>query len=390
MVKSGFYTEKRLYGYYGLSRSDPSLVYGPNRTRDAALSGVKRLAKKNVSKQLGVKVAKKKINRVAFVIDRSASMNGIISAALNALNQNIETVRQQAKTTGQETEVTVVVFDDRIDVVRDAANALYVKDVMSSEVVTRGLTALNDAVGAAIDRLSRPSVKDSEDVSYLVITVTDGEENSSSLSNSGLSAQIRSLQATDRWTFTFLVPQGSRETIVNRLGVYHGNVAEWEQSVRGVQTYASANIGGTQSFYSNRSFGVNSVQNFYTDLSNLTTKQVKNNLDDLSNRFRVLSVDKEEAIRNFVERKTGKPYVPGSGYYQLTKGEKKVQDYKKLLVMEKNKSAVYGGPDAKQVLGIPDGTLSVKPGNHGNFDIFVQSTSVNRKLVRGTKLLVEK
>ena len=29
-------------------------------------------------------------------------------------------------------------------------------------------------------------------------------------------------------------------------------------------------------------------------------------------------------------------------------------------------------------------------GNHGNYDIFIQSNSANRKLVRGTKVLVIK
>ena len=70
----------------------------------------------------------------------------------------------------------------------------------------------------------------------------------------------------------------------------------------------------------------------------------------------------------------------------------KLQDAKnkRMINADATLKAVFGGTDARSVLGIPEGqNLKIKPGNHGNFDIFVQSTSLNRKLVRGTKLLVK-
>jgi len=55
--------------------------------------------------------------------------------------------------------------------------------------------------------------------------------------------------------------------------------------------------------------------------------------------------------------------------------------------MEKGKSEVYG-PDARDLIGLPaGGTEKVIPGNHANYDIYIQSTSNNRRLVRGTKLI---
>jgi hypothetical protein len=57
--------------------------------------------------------------------------------------------------------------------------------------------------------------------------------------------------------------------------------------------------------------------------------------------------------------------------------------------MVKGQKAVYMGEDARRMLGLPtSGVAKVRPGNHSSFDVFVQSTSLNRKLVRGTKLLV--
>lgn len=54
-----------------------------------------------------------------------------------------------------------------------------------------------------------------------------------------------------------------------------------------------------------------------------------------------------------------------------------------------SRSPSPGKGRAKRTSGTcgPSFDAQVKPGNHANFDIFVQSTSFNRKLVRGTKLL---
>jgi hypothetical protein len=48
---------------------------------------------------------------------------------------------------------------------------------------------------------------------------------------------------------------------------------------------------------------------------------------------------------------------------------------------------VYSGRDARQIVGLPDMNVRVSPSHNPDFDIFVQSTSLNRKLIAGTKYL---
>jgi hypothetical protein len=89
-----------------------------------------------------------------------------------------------------------------------------------------------------------------------------------------------------------------------------------------------------------------------------------------------------------VELATGRPYRTGSAFYELTKTES-IQASKQLAVMDKRTfGGVYTGPQARQVLGLPDYEIRVTPSQHPDYDIFVQSTSVNRKLVPSTRLLV--
>jgi hypothetical protein len=93
-------------------------------------------------------------------------------------------------------------------------------------------------------------------------------------------------------------------------------------------------------------------------------------------------------IQHFVERKLpNESYIKGAGFYQLSKSEK-IQDHKQIMIRDKKSGAVYAGHAARQMLGLPDfGEVRVRPGDHGNFDLFVQSTSCNRHLVEGTSLV---
>jgi len=97
----------------------------------------------------------------------------------------------------------------------------------------------------------------------------------------------------------------------------------------------------------------------------------------------------EDKLRNIKLNKTlGRQYQIGRAYYQLTKTEE-VQASKDMVILDKSTNALYGGQEARSLLGCPTGiSFKIKPAIHGHqYDIFIKSTSVNRKLINGTKLL---
>ena len=148
---------------------------------------------------------------------------------------------------------------------------------------------------------------------------------------------------------------------------------------------------GLSNYYQCRSRGLTSSKGFYatTDLSQVTKKDLKQ-LDDLSKNFMLLDVRKEQEIKDFIESQTGWPYRKGAAFYQLMKTEL-IQENKQILIRDKTTHKVYGGNDARELINIPENTrIKVNPGNHANYDVFIQSTSTNRKLPRGTKILLEK
>lgn len=236
----------------------------------------------------------------------------------------------------------------------------------------------------------------SQDYAVVVIIITDGEENVNpfvgwvSDSRFGQNKDVTDLvkQLTDggHYTFVGVGPQSSR-TFFQKLGIPDGNVSTWETTVQGTQDMSVTLSGSTQSYGSvTRASGQTATKSYFTpNLAKLKTTTVKKELTDRSKDFKSWTVDKEVPIKEFVES-AGATFYLGAGYYPLTKMEK-VQNYKNILLVKKGTKTVYTGAEAREVLGLPaTGTVIVTPGNHGDWDIYIQSTSHNRKLVRGTKL----
>jgi len=318
-------------------------------------------------------------NRVAIVVDRSGSMQSNRRGAVSIFNNIAETIKKNARKGDQETEVSLSYFNNDVEdiLVNEVASSL--KAIAESSFQTSGGTALFDAVIQAIKTIERTQAKDT---AYAVVVLTDGEENTSLAKNPDVfRALLQKKMATDLWTFAFMVPHGYKARFLSLTGLPEGNVEEWAD-IRHADTAATA---GISQYYADRRAGKTHSKNFFvqTDLSKVSKAEIRK-LDDVSGDIRILNVEKESDIREFVESK-GLTYTKGCAAYQLTKPEE-VQDYKEIYLVKKGTKTVLAG--ARQILGMPSsGTAKVVPGNHADYDIFVLSTSFNRKLVRGTKLL---
>ena len=106
-------------------------------------------------------------------------------------------------------------------------------------------------------------------------------------------------------------------------------------------------------------------------------------------QFKTVSVSKRVPIKQFVQEK-GLDFKKGCGYYQLTKPET-IQDYKKVVARRKSDGSYITGDAIRKILGIKSTAkkFSLDLSNLPDFDIFVQSTSVNRVLLPGTDFLYE-
>lgn len=325
---------------------------------------------------------------VTFVVDRSQSMSRLGADVKRTFDALARDIREQSK--NLDTRVSLFMFNDRVEERFIDANAQNLWSL--NDYSPQGNTALRDAIGNAIASSSKMHDARASHVSHMVMILTDGEENSSRYTSEEKVRQlIREKQNLGNWTFVFQVPPGAGYRISRDYDVSQGNIREWEGTRQGLGETMAATSSSFMGYFDDRSKGIRSVQSFYArpDLSNLKASQVKQQLNDISQRFSIHTVPSEQPIKDFVEDVTARPYQVGSTFYQLTKPEQ-VQIGKQVLLMEKGKRAVWGGTEARDLIGLPYGPVKVEPGNHANYDIFVQSTSTNRKLVRGTRILVSR
>lgn len=332
------------------------------------------------------------VNRVAIVRDHSISMSNLASYALKDYNFVLEDIKNsqssKIKSKLSVVECGVSYSSNLIGVPIKNIPVLEIPQI-SKYIASGGGTPLYDSVGLAIDTLleGRQNKKDT----YFVNVITDGFENYSRIYNAmSLSQRIKELQATDKWTFVFRVPVGHKRNLVKTLGLYEGNVIEWEQSSRGFEDVTRVTRASTQSYYNIVASGATSTRNFFTtDLSHINDKNLKASLVDVRNEVKFWNVKNDgENVRSFCESKSKQPFLKGAAFYQLVKTESKVQSYKLIAIREKMNGNVYVGDAARDILNLPkDKDIKLVPGDHGKYDVYIQSTSVNRKLPKGTNVL---
>ena len=319
-------------------------------------------------------------------------MQSLGNEAKNDYNQNIQEVKTAAIREGIDTIVSVVECGERDRYASGVKRAVVNSGVMMLKPlqdyrVDGSNTPLFQSVNELITMLEAAPDAADDDVSFLIMAVTDGENNAGAISGTMLAARIRQLQVTDRWTFVFRVPRGYSRHLTG-LGIPAGNIQEWEQTEKGIRESSVQTQRAVSSYFSGRTRGVRSTSRFYSDMSDISKKDIKSTMTNISSEVRIWPVKKDGRIDEFVEEKTKLSYALGCAFYQLMKPEKAVQDYKLIVIRDKTKGDVYAGQSARDLLGLPTtGTIRLVPGDHSHYDIYIQSTSVNRKLIAGTNLL---
>jgi hypothetical protein len=221
------------------------------------------------------------------------------------------------------------------------------------------------------------------------MVITDGEENSSGPEwNEKIGKLFRELHASDRWTIVFRVPKGYAKALIQK-GIPEGNIEEWEQTQAGFEAATAANTQAISSYYMSRAAGAKSTSTFYSDLRSVRPEEVRATMTDITAECDFYKVtDATKNISEFVKENTGR-YLLGSVFYQLVKTESAVQYDKIICIRNKSDGKVYSGQSARTMLGLAgQGKVRLAPGDHGQYDIFIQSKSTNRKLPLNTEVMV--
>jgi hypothetical protein len=276
--------------------------------------------------------------------DHSASMGSLTQAAAKDYNNNIEVIKDAASENDVDTIVSVVRcgVGYRGAVEREVVNSnAQVLKPLASYNADGSSTPLFDSVGELIELLSAAPDAADPHVSFLVMAITDGAENSSKKwDGRKLGNKIRELQNTDHWTFVFRVPRGYASELI-RLGIPAGNILEWEQTTRGLEQATATTKVAFKQYYKNVGLGVRNSQTFYANTADLSARDIRREMTEITDDVTIWDIKKEASIRDFVEMKLRRSMTLGCAFYQLTKPEKAVQDYKLLCIRNRKTGVVY-------------------------------------------------
>jgi uncharacterized protein YegL len=141
---------------------------------------------------------------IAFILDRSSSMESIRTAAIDGFNQFL---RDQQAAPGQ-TNFSLIFFDTSTEHRHQSLPAAEILSLNMDTYVPNGCTALLDAIGETIDRLGAklaalPAAARPDHVSIAILT--DGEENSSTrFTWKDIAKRIKHQTEKYDWEFLFL------------------------------------------------------------------------------------------------------------------------------------------------------------------------------------------
>lgn len=325
------------------------------------------------------------INHIVFVIDRSGSMGDLADTVIEVFERQVAYLSTRSQELDQETRVSIYTFSTDVECV------VYDKDVMrlpslAGSYRVGGCTALLDGTAKAMDDLQHTSQLYG-DHAFLIYVITDGYDNSSKTTSRQMRDRLASMNAN--WTLAVLVPSQQGVFECKKFGFATNNIQIWDTSKAGIEEAGSNIQTATEAFLTNRSNGVRGTTDlFQLDTTTLDTATVESALDELDpNTYTIYDVAGDSQLKPFVQQATGSAFVPGSAYYQLTKREK-VHSSKGVIVRNIASGKVYGGENSRNLLNLPTNDVFVKPSQHSDFHIFIQSKSVNRKLIDGTSVLV--
>ena len=201
---------------------------------------------------------------VALVLDRSSSMGAIRDQAISLFNEQLYTLQKAPEGAG-DTFITLVTFASDVQVPIMSAKPSGVSPLNPQTYVPDGWTSMYDGMGRAINLLRSHDVQEGEDRAFLVITITDGEENhSTEFTGTRLSSLIRELKATGRWSFTVAGANVNLDALADKLGIPKYNMYTFTSDAAGTYAASASTSRGLGTYLDNRAMGEQNVTTFYS------------------------------------------------------------------------------------------------------------------------------
>jgi len=178
---------------------------------------------------------KKDLTELVFILDRSGSMAGLESDTIGGFNSLLT----KQKLVEGEAFVTTVLFDDKTEFLHDRISIKGINTISDKEYFVRGSTALLDAIGRTISKISNALTHTAEEQraeKVIVVIITDGYENASREFSYPMIKELIESKKSQGWEFMFLGANIDAAEEGMKIGISRDRSAKYRADAHGVRT----------------------------------------------------------------------------------------------------------------------------------------------------------
>lgn len=339
------------------------------------------------------------IDHVIFVLDASGSMQDHTRNLVTVVDNQVKLMAARSSELRAETRVTVYLFRGNSDI----QCLIYDMDVLrtpsiSGHYYADGGTPLVAATLQAIAEMEETPQRYGKH-SFLLYVLSDGDENTSDRRlYPVLPVKLKSMP--DNWTIAALVPNAGAMAEAKKWGFPAGNIAIWNTtSATGVQELGKEIYAATNAYMTTRSTsggtftGTKGLFDMGAGAVNAQTiaaarlQPMDRNLYMLIPVPPPLPANPKNEVKPFVEA-AGLKFTVGQVFVPLRATRaNRIAPGKIIVIREKATDKVYMGDGVRAMVGLPDTQITVRGTFNADYDVFLQSTSINRHLETGTQIL---
>ncbi len=178
---------------------------------------------------------KKGLTELVFILDKSGSMSGLEKDTIGGYNSMLE----KQKSVESECHITTVLFDNNYELLHDRIDIKAVSPITDKEYLIGGSTALLDAIGRTIHKISNAQKHTADDYraeKVMFVIITDGEENSSrEYSPEKIKALIEGQKENYGWEFIFLGANIDAVATAGQFGIAADRAQNYHADSEGVE-----------------------------------------------------------------------------------------------------------------------------------------------------------
>ena len=217
-------------------------------------------------------------SRVAILLDSSGSMGSIRQEAIDAFNKQVEVIQKDSDELP--TKVSLVTFGNKAnDPTIWNRRVSKLKPLTKEDYSPNGMTALYDAMGLTIDKLSQLPEANDPETAFQVVVISDGQENNSKEYTADfIKKRVKELEDTERWSFSYIGANQDMLKVSKDLGIDLKSTFAFDATSRGTQVMTNTYAAAATEYRSKLKKGFDKAKMDFNELGNV---QSMHGLQDL-------------------------------------------------------------------------------------------------------------